>query len=391
MVKYSIEDRLAIGKRIYDHELSKCEASWEYKIGVYTAGECMRLYRKTFHLPVSFSKASPRKQIPYKPVKATIREVKPGDVFGHVRVIAPAGKYRNRINQYLVECECGRRVVMMKGNLFHSNDFYCRSCATAHANEKRRVILTGETINGWEVLREMPMRNKIHVYECRCLRCGKISVKNAGQITRSKTDRCLNCGPQYGFVIKGNSAAGTLPDGTKFLIDAEDVERVNQHMWHVEKDGYIISEIDGHSVRLHRFILGESNPKVLIDHANRNIHDNRKENLRIADCIQNSANHGLFITNKTGYTGVYFSNSSQQYECKVGWQKKRILLGKSINDLVLLGQMYNIAATYLYGEFAGALNDVPTPSRSLVEEIESKLKKYRAESALADSVFSMAV
>ena len=52
MSKYSLEERLAIGKRIYDNEITRFEASVEYKVDPSTARDYMRLYRDTYELPV---------------------------------------------------------------------------------------------------------------------------------------------------------------------------------------------------------------------------------------------------------------------------------------------------------------------------------------------------
>lgn len=49
-MKYTLEERLEIGRRIYEDEISKIEASKEYDIGVDTARDYMRLYRDTYHL-----------------------------------------------------------------------------------------------------------------------------------------------------------------------------------------------------------------------------------------------------------------------------------------------------------------------------------------------------
>ena len=45
-MKYTVEERLEIGRRIYEDEISKIEASKEYDIGVDTARDYMRLYRE---------------------------------------------------------------------------------------------------------------------------------------------------------------------------------------------------------------------------------------------------------------------------------------------------------------------------------------------------------
>ena len=59
-MKYTKEERLAIGKRIYDGELTKYNAAVEYGISVNCARDYMRQYRDANHLP---SKASGRRSL----------------------------------------------------------------------------------------------------------------------------------------------------------------------------------------------------------------------------------------------------------------------------------------------------------------------------------------
>lgn len=50
-MKYSKEERLDIGKRIYNNEITKYDAAEQYGISVNCARDYMRLYRDTNHLP----------------------------------------------------------------------------------------------------------------------------------------------------------------------------------------------------------------------------------------------------------------------------------------------------------------------------------------------------
>jgi transposase len=50
-MKYTIDERLDIGRRIYDSELSCNDAAEQYDINYTTARDYMRLYRDTYHLP----------------------------------------------------------------------------------------------------------------------------------------------------------------------------------------------------------------------------------------------------------------------------------------------------------------------------------------------------
>ena len=50
-MKYTKEQRLDIGRQIYDGELSRYEAAEKYNINDQTARDYMRLYRDVNHLP----------------------------------------------------------------------------------------------------------------------------------------------------------------------------------------------------------------------------------------------------------------------------------------------------------------------------------------------------
>lgn len=50
-MKYTRDERLDIGRRIYEGEIGRFEAAEEYGIGSDTARDYMRLYRAEHHLP----------------------------------------------------------------------------------------------------------------------------------------------------------------------------------------------------------------------------------------------------------------------------------------------------------------------------------------------------
>ena len=57
-MKYTLEDRLDIGRRIYDGELTKYAAAEQFGISVDCARDYMRLYRDANHLPPRTPKGS---------------------------------------------------------------------------------------------------------------------------------------------------------------------------------------------------------------------------------------------------------------------------------------------------------------------------------------------
>lgn len=50
-MKYTKEEKLQIGRRIYDGEITRNQAAEEYGIGEYTARDYMRFYRDINNLP----------------------------------------------------------------------------------------------------------------------------------------------------------------------------------------------------------------------------------------------------------------------------------------------------------------------------------------------------
>ena len=179
------------------------------------------------------------------------------------------------------------------------------------------------------------------------------------------------------FQVDGATAIGTLYSGKQFVIDATDMEKVAALSWRVNKDGYLAHYDHQMSIELllHRWLMGVNDPRIIVDHVNRDRLDCRRINLRIVTPTQNSANHSLFQTNRTGYTGVYYSKCAGRYEVKVGYGGKRIKLSSSKDDLVTLAQMYNIGASFFFGEYAGALNNVPEPSDKLIKAVIEKCQK----------------
>ena len=297
-----------------------------------------------------------------------------GEKYGSLTVLkeAPRGKHGER--RYICRCDCGNTDSFDVYNITKNLNHRCCKCVP-HTGGKPKPDIIGKQIHGWEVLTEHG-RNKhgSQLFKCRCMQCGNISFKTLGQMNQRKTARCDKCPPMYHFIIEGETATGTLPNGEGFLIDAADIPLINQYRWINGKGGYVVTHSP--SLKLHRLITGVNDPKVMVDHINRNRKDCRRENLRIISTFGNSANHSLFETNKTGYTGVYYSKCSGRYEVKVGYDHRRILLGTSRDDLTTLAQMYNVAASFFFGEYAGALNDVPDPPDELVARVIAKCQKY---------------
>ncbi len=165
--------------------------------------------------------------------------------------------------------------------------------------------------------------------------------------------------------IKLNTRKGNKgnPLGLVALVDDEDFERVNQYKWYLHKhpQGKIYT-YHSHSVpgfkkrvnlKMHRFILGITDPKTLVDHKNGSGLDNQKNNLRLANASQNNANK---YKRKYKYLGV-ICRENKYWTAKLTKNKKTYYLG-CFKTEIEAAKAYNKGAIKHHGEFAN-LNIIP--------------------------------
>lgn len=136
-------------------------------------------------------------------------------------------------------------------------------------------------------------------------------------------------------------------------IDDEDLPRVMQLKWTVNIEHgrpYARARYKGKKIRLHRFILGISNPKILIDHIDRDTLNNTKGNLRICTNAENLYNRGANKNNITKLKGVTIFNK-KYFRARITVNKKTVSLGL-YTDRIEAAKAYNEAAIKLHGRFA---------------------------------------
>lgn len=144
------------------------------------------------------------------------------------------------------------------------------------------------------------------------------------------------------------------------IIDLEDWEKIKLKSWSLDSSGRV-----GHSRRkkglprkwfaLARFIDGT--PKgmgIEVDHINRNVYDNRKQNLRRCNRSQNQRNVG---PTKGRFKGVHFDKSHNKIKAAIRINGFHKHLGYFTCE-VEAAKVYNIAAKKAWGEFA-YINPIP--------------------------------
>jgi hypothetical protein len=92
------------------------------------------------------------------------------------------------------------------------------------------------------------------------------------------------------------------------LVDAEDYTRLMKHSWHKNEAGYAIKAHNGDTEnRMHRFVMGDIEEGMLVDHKDGNRLNNKKSNLRVVTASQNTQNRNLINegSKESKYIGVY--------------------------------------------------------------------------------------
>ncbi len=132
--------------------------------------------------------------------------------------------------------------------------------------------------------------------------------------------------------IKLLSSYGILRlDTDEFFFDLEDLPLIESRSWYRDKDGYLVScyFFNGRRrfVRFHRIVM-KAKPGQFIDHINKDRADNRKCNLRCCRRAENDRNRGIYATNTSGVTGVYFDKQRNKWVASISYDKKRTLIGR---------------------------------------------------------------
>ena len=144
------------------------------------------------------------------------------------------------------------------------------------------------------------------------------------------------------------------------LVDDEDFDFLNQWKWRLNKRGYILRSTMINNkytvIHMHRIIIKCPSEKM-VDHISGNKSDNRKNNLRICNNLENSWNRAISKLNSSGYKGVNWHKASKKWEARIGFKNKRIHLGffKNIKDAV---NIYNVSAIKFYGEFVKTIKSL---------------------------------
>lgn len=143
-----------------------------------------------------------------------------------------------------------------------------------------------------------------------------------------------------------------LTQGKIALVDDEDYEYLSQFKWQAVRDRglwYAVRRSGYTHIRMHREILGITDPDVQVDHRNHNGLDNQRKNLRVATRSQNIANTRRNRASQAGYIGVRFSPRHKSKPYAVYCQHKFVGMYATAEEAA---RAYDVRAREVFGEFA---------------------------------------
>lgn len=144
-----------------------------------------------------------------------------------------------------------------------------------------------------------------------------------------------------------------LTQGKVAHISDHRFEHYNQWKWfaHKDKNGKWYAERQKgwpqKTIKMHREIMGVTDPKIQVDHRDSDGLNNVDENLRICTNAENAHNRGKPRDNRSGYKGVSYRKDLKKYVARIG----RIHLG-FFSDPIEAARAYDAAAIKHHGEFA---------------------------------------
>jgi hypothetical protein len=144
-----------------------------------------------------------------------------------------------------------------------------------------------------------------------------------------------------------------LTKGHVALVSDKDYIRVARHEWCVliaPNTCYALRKEHGRTVYMHRFILGITDPKLRVDHWDRNGLRNMRSNLRRATSSQNQGNRKLSKNNTSGFEGVSWHGASSKWQAQIHVHGKNVPLG-TFTSKRKAHQVYLSAARKHFGKF----------------------------------------
>lgn len=172
-------------------------------------------------------------------------------------------------------------------------------------------------------------------WKCIC-DCGNTTIVMANNLRNGSTKSCGCWGKEIrlksylkpiSYEIDGDTAICYTSSGIPFYIDAEDIDKITCRSWRVDTCGYISGRYNGKFISIHRYLLGVDDPKIFVDHIDRNKLNNRRSNLRLCNRTQNQRNYNQRVDNSSGFSGVYWHSRNKRWKVMIHLDGEAYYLG----------------------------------------------------------------
>lgn len=144
-----------------------------------------------------------------------------------------------------------------------------------------------------------------------------------------------------------------LTMGRFAIVDAEDYPALAEYEWFAKSAGshvYAARKDKGKVLKMHREILNAPS-HLLVDHIDHSGLNNRRANLRLATCAQNSRNQKKTAMATSKYKGVCWSRRYRKWAAQITADRKNYHLGY-FNSETDAAHAYDKAAKKLHRAFA---------------------------------------
>ena len=215
----------------------------------------------------------------------------------------------------------------------------------------------------FEVLSEVEPKNGNRMVLCRCTCKDKTEkVVNLYSLISGKSQSC-GC-LQKERVREANKKNNKFEEHEDcyyvynskkdyFIIDKDDYKRIKDFTWIKDNYGYWYTSIrknnKKYNLKVHRFIMNETNSKIEIDHINHCKNDNRKSNLR--RCTHNENSRNVSKRENRDVIGVTWYKRDKKWESFITYKQKHIFLGRYENKDDAIKARLQAEKEY-FGEFA---------------------------------------